>query len=182
MRGREVIPERVTWAVEMLGARPSDHVLEIGCGPGHAVGLLCERLTRGTVTAIDRSALQVSRARERNQACIAAGRARIEHATLTSCDAGVRRFDRILAINVNAFWTDPAPTFASVRRLLRPRGTLVVVYEPPSPAAVRKLASGMRALFDDHELNVEGIRDQAFRKSHGLCIVGRPLLAATERS
>ena len=165
----------------MLDARPSDHVLEIGCGAGHAVRLLCERLTSGTVTAIDRSTLQVSKARERNHACIAAGRARIAHATLTEYDAGTRRFDRILAINVNAFWTDPAPTFASVPRLLRPRGILVVVYEPPNTTAVRELASRMRALFDDHELDVEGIHDEAFRRTHGVCIVGRPRLAHAER-
>ena len=42
------IPERIRWTVERLDLAPTDHVLEIGCGPGHAVGLVAERLTTGT--------------------------------------------------------------------------------------------------------------------------------------
>ena len=30
----QTIPPRIRWAVEMMDIQPSDHVLEIGCGPG----------------------------------------------------------------------------------------------------------------------------------------------------
>ena len=56
------IPERLTWAVEMLAVEPADQVLEIGCGTGVALSLLCERIDGGGVTAIDRSAVMVRRA------------------------------------------------------------------------------------------------------------------------
>jgi predicted enzyme related to lactoylglutathione lyase len=38
------VPERVAWAVEMLDVALDDRLLEIGCGAGHAVLLICARL------------------------------------------------------------------------------------------------------------------------------------------
>ena len=35
------VPERVAWAVEMLDIAPDDRLLEIGCGAGQAVSLIC---------------------------------------------------------------------------------------------------------------------------------------------
>ncbi len=152
---------------------PNDHVLEIGCGLGHAIALVCERLTRGTITAIDRSVTQVARAVERNRECVAAGRARIEHVALAELDPGRQRFDRVLAVNVNVFWTAPAGAFTDVRRLLAPRGTLHLVYEPPTAAGLRKLHESMPRLLREHAFDVVDVTTKAFRASHGFCIIGR---------
>jgi protein-L-isoaspartate O-methyltransferase len=168
-------PERVLWAIEQLDLGPSDHVLEIGCGGGHAVTLLCERLRRGRVVAIDRSALQVERARARNAPWIAAGRARIEQVVLEEAPAilGAGRFARILAINVNAFWTAPGPNVSALVELLAPDGRAFLVYEPPSPARLREARRRLPELVATGALEVADVRTVAFRRSHGLCIVGQ---------
>jgi SAM-dependent methyltransferase len=169
------VPERVSWAVEQLADGLTGRLLEVGCGPGHAVALLCERLPCSTVTAIDRSALQAARARARNQAAVAAGRVRIEQLTLAGASAvlGTGAFDAAIAINVNAFWTAPAPSLASLARLLTPRGRAYLVYEPPSASRLRAARARLPRLLGEHGFTVEDVRVTTFRASRGLCLVGR---------
>ncbi|HSE72766.1 MAG TPA: class I SAM-dependent methyltransferase [Nocardioidaceae bacterium] len=127
------VPERIRLAVERLAPRPDDRVLEVGCGPGVALDLVCEWLGSGQAVGIDRSAVAIDRAVRRNQAHLAAGRLVLHRAPLagfTSPDDVV--FDKILAVNVNAFWTGPATAeLAAVDRLLAPGGELLVCYDGP---------------------------------------------------
>lgn len=167
------------WTVETLAIDPDEHLLEVGCGPGVAVGLICERLVRGTITAIDRSATMVARARQRNHAQIIAGRARIEQQALADVD--FRRgslatpFTKVFAINVNAFWTAPAPSFAAARRAMGVDGSLFLVYEPPSAERFGSLRRQLRVLLPAHGFRIadEPVRD--FDRSRGVCIVGQPV-------
>jgi SAM-dependent methyltransferase len=172
---RASVPERILWAIDQLDLGTSDDVLEVGCGGGHAVGLMCERLRRGRVTAIDRSALQVARARERNAAWVGTGRARIEAIALEDAPdvLGRGRFDRVLAINVNAFWTEPRPSVAALAELLAPTGRVFLVWEPPTAARLRQMKQAVPPMLTDAGLVVEDVRTATFRRSHGVCIVGR---------
>lgn len=65
--------ERLVWAVDTLDVSPTDRILEIGCGHGVAVSLVCKKLDGGTILAIDRSARMVEMARRRNARYAAAG-------------------------------------------------------------------------------------------------------------
>lgn len=79
-----------------MGVHPADRVLEIGCGTGVAAALVCERLRRGRLMAIDRSAVAIRSARKRNNAHIATGIADFHQAALGDFDAGRSRFTKIL--------------------------------------------------------------------------------------
>jgi SAM-dependent methyltransferase len=167
------IPERIRWAVAQLELAPGERVLEIGSGPGHAVALVAERLRRGKVTGIDRSPLQVDRARARNAAAIAAGRACIERLALDEAPQalGERTFHEVFAVNLNVFWTRPAPSINSAQRLLRRGGRLYVLYEPPSAARRASLEASLPDLFEAQRARVVEVRTVAFAKSHGVCFV-----------
>src|SRR5688572_10376059 len=102
------IADRLLWAVEILDVEPNDHLLEIGCGHGAAVSLICERLTTGTITAIDRSQTMIDAASKRNQEWVTAGKATFQAAALKDADFGGTRFNKIFAVNVSLFWTPPA--------------------------------------------------------------------------
>ena len=152
MKKTSRVPSRIVWAVEQLAVRTDDRLFEIGCGSGYAVRLVCEQLVRGTIAAIDRSAIQVSRARVKNKACLSSGRTRIEQLALNDALGvfGRSRFTKVFAINVNAFWTEPDSAFDTVRRLLRRDGELFLFYEPPTDGAIRGIVELMRELFARH--------------------------------
>jgi SAM-dependent methyltransferase len=135
------IPDRIVWAVQRLDIDPSDEVLEIGCGHGFAVPLVCEKLARGTLTAIDRSGKMIAAAQKRNRPLVAEGKVRFECVALADADCGRQRFSKVFAINVNLFWIDPAGELPVVRRMLRQDGALHLFYEPPSPAQMKPLAA-----------------------------------------
>ncbi len=135
------VPERLRWAVQRLAPRPGDRVLEIGCGTGVAAALLCDRLAKGRLTAIDRSTTMVTTARRRNRACMADGRAEIRRLALADVDFAPGSFDRALAVNVNLFWLSPAAELQVLKPVLRPRGLLCLVYQPPAESQIAKVAT-----------------------------------------
>ncbi|REE95748.1 SAM-dependent methyltransferase [Thermomonospora umbrina] len=136
------VPERLRWAVDTLAVRPEDRLLEIGCGRGVAVALICPLLSEGRITAVDRSATALEAARRRNAAHLATGRAELHRASLESLDLPGRRFDKIFAVNVNHFWVRaPDPELNTLKDLLTPDGALHLFYEPPSATKATELTT-----------------------------------------
>lgn len=161
------IPERVIWAVDRLNIRPTDDVLEIGCGPGVAAALVVERLEQGTITAIDRSATAIARARERNRAAIDDGTAAFRamsledvssaadllNASLEDDRSAESSFDVAFAINVNLFWVRPAHADVDrLVRLLRPLGRLHLIWEPPDAGRAQQIADRVGSLLSERGL------------------------------
>lgn len=134
---RSRVAERLVWAVRMLAVEPDDRLLEIGCGPGVAVSLVCERLGDGSITAIDRSPKMVAAASRRNADHVAAGTASFQAATPLEADLGDARFDKVFAINVGMFWREkPVRELEIIDERLAPGGRLFLFYEsPPGTAA-----------------------------------------------
>lgn len=134
------IPERIGWAVETLAVRPSDRLLEVGCGKGLAISLIAPRLKSGRILAIDRSATAIAAARKMGGDGEMVGKALFRHAALADLDGGEGPFDKVFAINVNLFWTDPGPELPVVRILLKKTGRLFLFYEPPAAAQRDRIA------------------------------------------
>jgi tRNA A58 N-methylase Trm61 len=146
----DVIPERIQWAVETLAVEPDDRLLEIGGGSGVAASLVCDRLDRGSLLLIDRSATAIERTRRRNQKHVATGRLALETVDLADFDSGKARFNKAFAVNVNVFWTTQATEeLAHIRRGLDHDGRLFLFYETPTAGrgrqAIARVVDALRA-------------------------------------
>jgi cyclopropane fatty-acyl-phospholipid synthase-like methyltransferase len=167
------IHERIRLAVELLDVQPGDRVLELGCGPGVAASLVCELLGEGRMLAIDRSEIQVERARSRNEEHVASGLLALDTVALADLDVGSARFDKVFAMNVNLFWLGPAAEeLERVRPALAPDGRLFLFYEPPTATQVSRTAEKAASVLRSGGFAEPEILAPA---ANVLCCVSRPL-------
>lgn len=118
-----MIADRHKWALEVLQIRPSDRLLEIGCGTGALAALICGHLTDGRLTAIDRSEKMIRTAAKLNAPFLSEGKARFVRGTVHEADLGEERYHKILAVNVNGFWMEGGSGELSViKQWLSPGG------------------------------------------------------------
>ena len=167
--------ERFVWAVDTLQVRLADRLLEIGCGHGVAVSLVCERLTTGTITAIDRSPKMIEMARRRNREHVDAGRAVLETAALEDADFGDQRFDKIFAFNVAPFWLQPEAALAAVREHLAPDGAVYVFWDArhSAPERARGLGSDLAGRLREGGFSVDSVLFEDLRPVPAVCVISR---------
>jgi SAM-dependent methyltransferase len=175
-------PQHARWAAATLDPGPDDLLLEIGCGPGVAVALVCERLVGGKVVAIDRSATAISRAAKRNAEHVAAGRAVLRTVALEQLQPSdvlgrQERFDKVFAMNVNLFWVrSPAKELDLIKRILAPGGALYLFYGyggGPGAGKASENASKVPGILAEH-LGVHGFAAEVIRDVGMVCVVATP--------
>lgn len=137
---RDHQPENL-WTVNVLNPRPSDHLLELGFGPGVAVEALAARTPTGRVAGIDYSHTMVAAARRRNAADIRAGRVDLRSGDVSALPFSDNSFDQVYGIHTVYFWPQPAAALREAARVLQPGGRLVLTvlprekWNPGNPAA-----------------------------------------------
>ena len=168
--------ERLAWAVDTLAPDPSDRVLEVGCGHGVAVSLVCERLTAGRITAIDRLEKMIEMAARRNRDHVAAGRAVLKTAALEEADFGGERFDKVFAFNVAPFWLEPKQALDIVGRQLSPDGTVYLFWDARHTQSGRAsdVAEQLVERIRLAEFSVSQVLLKELRPVPAVCVIGRP--------
>ena len=122
--------ERNVWAVSLLELQPTDHVLEIGFGPGVAINLMSQQVTSGHVVGVDHSEVMLQQATKRNASAIEQGRVQLLLASMSDFPVVQDRFDKCLMVNAFHFWDDPGAVLRNVRRVMNPGGKIVVAFQP----------------------------------------------------
>jgi SAM-dependent methyltransferase len=168
--------ERFLWAVDTLTLDPADRVLEVGCGHGVAVSLLCERLTSGRITAIDRSKKMIEMAARRNREHVAGGRAVLKTAALDKADFGDERFDKVFAFNVAPFWCQPEGGAGDCPAASRVRwsGLSLLGRSPHAAGRARDLADRLSERIRLAEFSVNQVLVKDLRPVPAVCVIGRP--------
>ena len=168
--------ERLVWAVDTLAVGPSDRLLEVGCGHGVAIDLVCERLTTGTLTAIDRSPKMIATATRRNRQHIDAGRAVLEAVALEDADLGDQRFDKVFAFNCAPFRLQPEAAFGAVRGHLTRSGTVHIFWDARgfAPDRTGDLGDELAGRVLEGGFSVDRILVEDLDPVPAVCVVGRP--------
>jgi SAM-dependent methyltransferase len=167
--------ERLVWAVDILALDPDDRVLEVGCGHGVAVSLICERLAGGRITAIDRSPKMIEMATRRNREHTAAGRARLKTVALEQADFARERFDKVFAFNVAPFWLEPDDALAVVRRYLAPAGSVYLFWDArhTQPGRARELADQLSEKLRHADFAVQQALVKDLRPVPAVCVIAQ---------
>jgi ubiquinone/menaquinone biosynthesis C-methylase UbiE len=124
MRFMNARPNSLT--IAMLEPQGAEEVLDLGCGPGHALRLMADRAPYATLYGIDRSPTMLAQARAINRDAIRLGQVRLCLGTFERLPFPSQSMDRVLAVNVAYFWREAAGVLGEVRRVLKPGGRLAI--------------------------------------------------------
>jgi cyclopropane fatty-acyl-phospholipid synthase-like methyltransferase len=175
LAGRGSNLARNRWTVDRLDPTSGDRVLEIGCGPGIALGLLLSR-ARVTAVGVDHSKLMIANAGRRNAKAVKAGRLKLIVGTIDDIPADQAPFNKAFSINVIQF-VDQEAFAARIHGLLKPGGTLATTYQPRHAKATRadalKMAEKLTALLD--RAGFENLRTEELdlMPIPAVCVVGQ---------
>lgn len=122
-------PENL-WTVSVLQAQPTDHILEIGFGPGFAIKELTKIVMQGRITGLDFSKTMVRLAGKRNAAALKRGQVELHHGEAAHLPFDDNAFDKVFSIHSIYFWPAPLDALKEIMRTLKPGGILVLTVLP----------------------------------------------------
>lgn len=124
--------------LDLLGLRPGDRVLEIGCGHGRTLLEAASRVDDVVATGIDFSDVMIQVARRRNRGLIAANRVQIDKGDSAALPYPDHAFTKVYAVHTVYFWEQPKLHLREIFRVLVPGGRFALGFRPgddPSFAA-----------------------------------------------
>lgn len=148
------------------GVPPADNrLLELGCGPGFYARRLGETFGHLDVTGVDRSELQLGRAR---MLAAPLDNCSFEEGDARALAASDASFDAVVISRLFVILPEPERVISEAHRVLRPGGRLFVA-EPRSalraavPLRAMRLLAGLEALFAG--------RMHDYREPDGVCVL-----------
>jgi len=118
-------------AIDHLGIKPADAVLEVGFGGGVSLVPLLQAVTRqGKVAAIEVSHDMLDGARARLRSDVLEGRLELVAASVAALPWPAATFDAAMSVNTLYFWPDVPAGLAELRSVLKPSAPLCVGSRP----------------------------------------------------
>lgn len=109
---------------DVAGLTPSDHVLDLGCGPGAAVRTAATIVTEGRAVGVDRSPPMVELARRRSADF---SNVRFEVGAAEDLPFPDGEFSVVWSVHSYHHWDDHDAGLAEIRRVLAPGGRVFIM-------------------------------------------------------
>ena len=141
--------ERNRWTVSLLGIEKGDRILELGFGPGVAIGLAAHQVgPSGRVMGIDHSQRMLAQAVRRNRCSLQDGRVELLQGRLEDIAQPAASFDKVFSCNVMQFQPDVGPTLRRLGALIKPGGRLATTFQPRTGGATYRDAGDFANRFE----------------------------------
>lgn len=171
------------WVISLLDILPSDHVLEVGFGPGEAIRMLAEKTPHGFVAGIDFSKAMVEQASKLNANEIALGHVELKQGEASSLPYEIDQFDKVYAINVVYVLQALQDVMEELHRVLKPGGHASIYLAPPelmdrvlgnSPPSFFRFytAEEVESAFQQTGFNQTRTATTALNGGIGRCVIG----------
>jgi ubiquinone/menaquinone biosynthesis C-methylase UbiE len=174
--------EGIDWTIQQLDIQPTDHVLEVGFGPGHGIQRAAKLAAQGKVAGVDISDVMLEQATKRNAGAIAAGNVGLQLGDASHLPYPDNSFHKVFGTNVVYFWSDPVATLKEIKRVMKPGGRLALyVISKEDIANFKVTQTGIYHLYTGEELAgllIQGgfhnarFVTQAERHRTGICALG----------
>lgn len=126
-RGKRKMAECV---LSELDVEPTDHVIEIGFGPGIGIQSAAARTPDGFVAGVDYSEVMVELALNQNAEDVEAGNVELRFGSVDDLPYEDGTFDLAFSINSMQVWPNPIEGLEEIRRVLKPSGRVVLGFTP----------------------------------------------------
>jgi len=144
-------------AIRALDCSPDNTVLDLGCGTGHAAGILAAMAGQGLILGLDHSEIMLARASRHNRHAVRQGRVHLVRGRIDALPWRDNTIDKILAVHIVYFAGEAGVREA--RRVLRPGGRIAIVATDRSAMTRWKFTqSSTHELFD-----IRGLADLLVR-------------------
>jgi ubiquinone/menaquinone biosynthesis C-methylase UbiE len=110
--------------LELMELRPTDSVLDVGCGAGWLARVIAARVPEGRIVGMDISDEMVRRAR---RACAELGHAMFVVGAVDEIPWESSFFTRAISVESAYYWPDPARGLSEILRVLREGGSAWVL-------------------------------------------------------
>lgn len=117
------------WGLAQISISTGDTILDVGCGGGRTIDKLAVIAREGKVYGIDHAEASVAASRKTNRKWVEQGRVEIQQASVSHLPFPDQKFDLVTAVETHYYWPDLAADLREVLRVLKPRGTCIIIAE-----------------------------------------------------
>jgi SAM-dependent methyltransferase len=134
-----------------LDPRPTDRILDVGCGGGYLLQRIALAVSSGLAAGVDHSPAMVAYCDGRHRSLAKIGRLHVRCAGAKALPYEDGAFDKACSVNSAFYWDDLERGIAELWRVLSPDGRLVLCFTDKASLETKRFArNGLSLLEPEH--------------------------------